>query len=146
MWTFTNVHWVHISCIVRKLLTRPFQRHHTWWGTWLTFKRLCRSYKVTGPISWASLESPLEDLSNDISHDGASYLKFTWPLTVDLMVTNSTCNVTYKIAKLWTVRKLERQQKTEDGRTDRRTDGRTDGQNRHSHKGVSLLNKQSENS
>jgi hypothetical protein len=32
---------------------------------------------VTGPISSASLESPLEDLSNDISHDGAMQVKFT---------------------------------------------------------------------
>jgi hypothetical protein len=32
---------------------------------------------VTGPISSASLESPLEDLSNDTSHDGAMQLKCT---------------------------------------------------------------------
>jgi hypothetical protein len=32
---------------------------------------------VTGPISFASLESPLEDLSNDTSHDGVMQLKFT---------------------------------------------------------------------
>jgi hypothetical protein len=32
---------------------------------------------VTGPISVASLESPLEDLSNDTSHDGAMQVKFT---------------------------------------------------------------------
>jgi hypothetical protein len=35
---FVNVHTVRILCIVRKLLTRPFQRHLTWWGTWLTSK------------------------------------------------------------------------------------------------------------
>jgi hypothetical protein len=31
---------------------------------------------VTGPISHVSLESPLVDLSNDTSHDGAMHLKF----------------------------------------------------------------------
>jgi hypothetical protein len=39
---------------------------------------------VTGPISFASLESPLEDLSNDTTHDVATKLKYTLPLTVDL--------------------------------------------------------------
>jgi hypothetical protein len=32
---------------------------------------------VTGPKRNASLESPLEDLSNDTSHDGSMYLTFT---------------------------------------------------------------------
>jgi hypothetical protein len=41
------------------------------------------STTVTGPISSAALESPLEALSNDTSHDGAMYLIFTCPLTFD---------------------------------------------------------------
>jgi hypothetical protein len=40
---FVNVHTVRILCIVRKVLTRPFQRHLTWWGNWPQ-KRPCRSY------------------------------------------------------------------------------------------------------
>jgi hypothetical protein len=32
---------------------------------------------VTGPRNYVSMESPLEDLFNDTSHDGAMQFKFT---------------------------------------------------------------------
>jgi hypothetical protein len=59
---------------------------HMIWGTCLTLKT---ALQVTGPICYVSLESPLKDLSNDTSHDGAMRLTFISPLTVDSAISCS---------------------------------------------------------